>query len=86
MNEQQFSPETVERLMAKLPKPTKGIRTYLPAMFFRNLSDEEFTIMFYSPGMEFLISEKCAEYIIKRADELKLKKGKHTHFKNENIK
>ena len=79
----ELNPDIVKQIMSKIPTTAKGERVILSSLFFRDLTDEQFTVLFYMPGLEIIISEKCAEYIVKRATDLNLKKGRHTVIKKQ---
>lgn len=81
----EITADQVKAIMDKIPKTGEGTRVFLPMMFFKKLTDDEFKVLFYAPGFEMMISEKSAEYIVHRAKELGLKKGKHTTFKKEKL-
>ena len=67
----------VAELMEKIPKSDASEKVILPLVFFKNLSDDEFTILWLMPGIDIIVTPKVLKYIEKRRRSLKLVKNKH---------
>lgn len=63
-----------DKLFSKIPElGHKGVHIGLQLAHFKKLSDSEFTILWYMPGMDIDIDHKTQVYIEMRRRELGLK-------------
>lgn len=75
-----LDPDKIKALMKKIPelKVKQNTRVFLSGTFFRKLNDDEFTTLWYMPGMEIMVSKPTRQYIEQRRRGLKLEKSRHT--------
>jgi len=74
-------PEKYRQLMNKLQVQNDSRTTFLSKSFFAQLSDEEFTVLWYMPGIEIICSDRTMKYINTRRQALGLKRTKHNIVK-----
>lgn len=71
--------EEQKRIFDLIPELRSHTRVFLSQVFFRNLSDEEFSTLWYMPGLEIMVSDNTRAYIEKRRLKLGLLRTKHVH-------
>lgn len=76
-----------KRLLAKIPElGHKNVHIGLQLAHFKKLSDEEFTVLWYMPGMDIDVDHKTQIYIEHRRRELGLKFNQFTGYKDKGEK
>ncbi len=76
MSNPKLDPEKIRKLMDKIPALIDK-RVFLSGYYFKSLSDDEFTTLWYMPGMEIMVSKRTRQFIEQRRRELGLVKTKH---------
>lgn len=75
--ERKFTPDQLKAIFDKIPELKPGREVFLSQVFFRNLNDEEFTTLWYMPGLIIHVADKTRAYIEKRRLKLGLQRTKH---------
>jgi hypothetical protein len=66
--------EILQGLFKKIPELQHNKAVGLPGFYFERLTDLEFEIFYYMPGLIVTVSPKTMDYIEQRRVALKLKK------------
>ena len=61
-------------IFAKIPALNGQHKVYLPELYFKKLSDEEFVVLWSLKGIEIIVNQKTGEYIEKRRKSLGLRR------------
>lgn len=76
-----------DKLFSKIPElGHKNVHIGLQLAHFRKLSDAEFTILWYMPGMDIDVDHKTQIYIETRRRELGLKFNQFAGYKDKGEK
>ena len=78
------TPNDKDRLLRKIPElGHKNVHVGLQLAHFKKLTDDEFTILWYMPGMDITVDHKTQIYIEMRRRELGLKITHIAGYKKE---
>jgi hypothetical protein len=74
-----FNPDEIKKMFDKIIPRAAGERVFLHKAFFKRLTDREFSILWYMPGVDIIVSDDTRAYIERRRLDLDLVKTKHAH-------
>ena len=72
-----------DSIFMKIPALNGKNRIYLPEMYLKKLSDEEFVVLWSLKGIEIMVNEKTGMYIEKRRKELGLRRSPGSEVRPE---
>ena len=52
-----YNPDEIKAVFDKITPVEKGARVFLHKAFFKRLTDKEFSILWYMPGIDIIVSD-----------------------------
>lgn len=73
-----FHEQIKKSIFSKIPQLNGAVEIYLPLTYFKQLTDEEFAVLWHLPGLRIKVNEETAKAIEERRRLLGLKRGEQS--------